>query len=108
MEIKNVLRKNIIGAGKDFVDLRIVVKPASPEEKLSIEGDELVFETQEPPIQGRANAALLRTIARILRIPTSNIEIRYGARSRVKTLRIYSVDEEQLLDALSSFLAKEK
>ncbi|MEB2837217.1 MAG: DUF167 domain-containing protein [Desulfurococcales archaeon] len=68
--------------------LRVYVKPESPEEKLVLEGGELVFYTSEPPVQGRANAALVRFLSKALRVSRADVEIVRGLRDRVKLVRV--------------------
>ena len=41
-----------------------------------------------PPVEGRANRALIEFIAKILSVPKRNVEIIAGERSRTKSLRI--------------------
>lgn len=43
---------------------------------------------QAPPIDGRANAALIEFLAEILGVPRSSIEIASGERGRNKTLLV--------------------
>ena len=57
-----------------------------------------------PPEDGRANAALLRLIARELKLPRRNLEIVAGARSRDKRVRVIG-DPEALLPRLAAILA---
>ncbi len=84
----------------DGVVLTIVVRPESEEEGFRVEGDELVFSTPEPPVRGRANAALVRALARLLGIRPSDVEIVYGARSRVKRVALRRVRAGDVLRAL--------
>jgi len=61
-----------------------------------VEYGDLVVYVREPPIHGRANAALKRVLARKLGIRTDKIEIIYGARSRVKEVLIKGMKAEEL------------
>jgi uncharacterized protein (TIGR00251 family) len=52
-----------------------------------------------PPLEGRANRALCRLIARHAGVPPSAVEIAAGERSRAKLLRIHGIaqrDAEKL------------
>ncbi len=45
-----------------------------------------------PPVDGAANAALIKLVARSLGVPRSRVSLVGGASSRVKRLRIAGVD----------------
>ncbi len=94
--------EKLVFEGDGYVDLVVYVKPDQPESKLVLEGGELVYYSSEPPVQGRANADLVRFFARLLGIPTSRIEIVYGVRDRTKRVRIYEVSKEEVVEALAS------
>lgn len=57
-----------------------------------------------PPEDGRANAALLRLIAREWKLPRRDLEIVAGARSRDKRVRVIG-DPKVLLPRLAAILA---
>ena len=100
---ERILMKNIT-EGKEFVDIKIHVKPRTKREHLVLEGDELVFYTTEPAEKGRANAALLYYLSRLLRIPTSRIEIVHGARKNTKIIRIYNTNAETIINKIRPLL----
>ena len=80
------------------IRIKIYVKPASTTEKLILEGEELVFYTKEPPIQGRANASLIKFFSKKLKISSSKIRIIYGYRKKLKILEITSEKTEELIN----------
>lgn len=92
--------RRLIAEGKDYVDIQVYVRPEAPFTGLRMESGELVFYTEEPPIQGRANASLVRFFSRLLRVPSSRVDIVYGHRSRTKKVRIYQVDAETLISKI--------
>jgi uncharacterized protein len=49
-----------------------------------------------PPIEGRANAALIAFMAQVLSIPKSQITFLSGDTARLKSLEIEGLDEVQL------------
>jgi uncharacterized protein (TIGR00251 family) len=49
-----------------------------------------------PPVDGAANAALIRVIAKILGAPRSAVRIASGETGRVKILQIDGLDEAQV------------
>jgi uncharacterized protein len=57
-----------------------------------------------PPLNGRANEALLRLLARACRLPRRDFSIVSGAASRYKTVHIVG-DPQQLFDRLASLVA---
>lgn len=64
-----------------------------------LHGDALKIRLAAPPIEGRANDALLRFIADSFGVPLRNVELQRGAQSRHKTVRVSGseVDPESLL-----------
>ncbi len=62
-----------------------------------------------PPVEGKANEALIRFLSQCLKIPASKIEILKGQHAREKTLRIPgNEDLPTLLSALSTRSAIDK
>ena len=57
------------------------------------------------PQDGEANAALIRLLAKALRIPPSAVRIEAGASGRLKTLRLYG-DAEALAAGLARLAAR--
>ncbi len=56
----------------------------------------------EPPVDGRANDALVRLIAKRAGVAKSRVTIVRGARSRDKLVRVNGVDEAELRRALGA------
>jgi uncharacterized protein YggU (UPF0235/DUF167 family) len=54
----------------------------------------------EPPVAGRANAALVRLIAKRARVAKGRVAIVGGARSRDKLVRVEGIGEAELRRAL--------
>jgi uncharacterized protein len=57
-----------------------------------------------PPVDGAANAALVKLLSQTLDIPKSAIKIVRGERSKMKTVRIEGMDSKAIKDALSKSL----
>lgn len=89
-----------ITEGDGYVDIQLYVKPDSSFTGLRMEAGELVFYTEEPPVQGRANASLVRFFSRLFGVSSSMVDIVYGARSRTKRIRIKGVTADQVLEKL--------
>jgi uncharacterized protein (TIGR00251 family) len=56
----------------------------------------LKVRVSSPPVDGEANAALIKLIAKTLGLPRSAVTIDSGDTARVKRLRIEGVDEAEL------------
>ncbi len=101
--IEEVLAKKL-HEGDGFVDIEVYVKPESPETKLVVEGDDLVLYVDEPPIEGRANAALIRYLTRTLKIPRQKTRIIRGLRSRLKVVRVEDATYQEIYEKLLAVL----
>ena len=69
-------------------------------------GDALKISLTAPPVEGKANQAVIDFLAAIFKIPRSSITIASGETSRVKLIRISGVEKatiEQHLAALKKF-----
>jgi len=73
------------------LEVTIYVKPKAKETSLRFEGEELIFLTKEPPLEGRANQSLIKYLSKTLKLPKSNIELIKGAKSKVKVLKICGI-----------------
>ena len=60
----------------------------------------IVIRVTAPPVDGKANAALCRFVAKILRISPSRVEVVRGQTSRDKVLRVEGVAQDELRAAL--------
>lgn len=74
---------------KETMRIFINAKPNAREEKVEKLNDaEFIVSVKEPPVQGRANAAIVSAIARHFRIRTSQIRIVSGHTARRKIVEI--------------------
>jgi len=92
--------------GREGWRIKVYVRPRSSGEGFEVDEEGLVFYTPEPPIGGRANAALLRALSRALGVPTSRIEIVYGIRDKSKVVEIKERDVSLLAERLSRALGR--
>lgn len=75
------------------VSIRVKILPRAPVSSIEgIHGDALKIRLDAPPVDGKANAALLRFIARKLGIPPRSLAILIGEMSRNKTILVEGVD----------------
>jgi uncharacterized protein (TIGR00251 family) len=65
---------------------------------------QLLLSVTAAPADGEANAAVLATFAKALRISKSSLELVRGHKSREKTIRISGIDEEDLRARLQAVL----
>lgn len=93
----------------DVITLVLHVQPgAKRTEVIGLHGDALKIRLAAPPIEGRANGALLRFIAGSFNVPLRNVELKQGALSRHKVVLIHSstLEPESLLNAENLFKIK--
>ncbi len=73
----------------DALELKVRVQPrASRDEIVGPLGGDLKVRITAPPVEGRANAHLVRFLAAIFGVPRSRVTLIGGARGRSKQLRI--------------------
>jgi len=74
--------------GEDLI-LQLRVKPGSGCNGFTaIAGDRLGFRTTAPPVDGKANAAVTRFLAKAFGVPRRDVALTHGARGRNKSVRI--------------------
>ena len=77
--------------------LRIHLTPRSArDEVLSLEDDILRARVTAPPVEGRANEALLRLLAETLGVPRASLRIVRGQRSREKLVAVEGLDAAEV------------
>lgn len=87
-----------------MVDARIKVRVqarARKDELLGFRDGVLLARVSAPPVDGRANRALRRMIARRVGVSPSMVTIVRGERAREKLIRVDGVDPSALNDVLS-------
>jgi uncharacterized protein len=81
--------------------LRVRVQPrAKRDEVVGERAGAIVIRLAAPPVDGKANAALIAFIAKAANLPRSRVEIVRGAGSRDKAVRVSGVAEPDLRRAL--------
>jgi uncharacterized protein (TIGR00251 family) len=75
--------------------IRVRVTPRSGrDEVIGWQGDELRVRVRAAPVEGQANEAVCRLIAKAVGVPYSAVEVVSGATSRTKTVRITGLDQD--------------
>ena len=70
-----------------------------------ISGDEegvIKVKLTAPPVEGKANKALVQFLAKKLGVARRDVEIVSGERSRVKSIRIYGLSPEDVMGMLKA------
>ena len=89
--------------------LRIHVQPrASANGLAGLQGDALKLRLTTPPVDGKANKAVIAYLAKFFHLPKSSLSIKSGQQSRSKTVVIKGADEQQVRRALAGVLAEEE
>ena len=81
--------------------LRVRVSPRASRDEVAGERDgALVVRLTAPPVEGQANAALLRFLARRLGVAPSTLSVARGAKGRDKVLLVAGARAEELRASL--------
>lgn len=81
--------------------LQVRVQPgASKNEVVGFEGDVLRIKLTAPPVEGKANKALIAFLAEALRINKSGIDIVSGQSARFKLLEIRGLEPAEIRNRL--------
>jgi uncharacterized protein (TIGR00251 family) len=84
------------------VTVDIAVKPRSSREGVGpIQGDRLCVAVNAPPVDGKANEAVVRVLAQTFKVARSAVVIVRGETGRKKTVRIVGITAVALSQAIS-------
>jgi uncharacterized protein len=84
----------------DCITLTLHVQPGARQTTVAgLHGAALKIRLSAPPIEGRANEALLRFIADFFKVPLRDVELKQGEQSRHKRVEVHgsAVDPASLL-----------
>jgi hypothetical protein len=92
------------------ITFSIKVQPRAKKNAISgTVGDALKVSLTAPPVDGKANQAVIEFFSSIFKIPRSSITIASGETSRLKLIRISGVDkatmEQQLKDSVGFLIS---
>ena len=76
------------------------VPRASKNELQGIHGDALKVRLQAPPIEGKANQALIRFLSETLEVPRSQISVASGETGRNKSVLFNGISRAELINRL--------
>lgn len=73
----------------DVLTLTLHVQPGAKRSEIAgLHGEALKIRLAAPPVEGRANEALLKFIAQLFDVPLRQVELRQGGQSRHKVVAI--------------------
>ncbi len=82
--------------------IKVKVLPrSSTNQIIDNEGDLFKLKLTSPPVEGKANIALIELLAKRLGIAKKRIEIVSGKRSRLKSVLIYGLTLEEITQSLN-------
>ncbi len=81
------------------VSVRVVPR-SSKEGVAGFEGGVVKIRLNAPPVEGKANDALVRFLAKAVGVPRSRVTLVTGERGRSKIVRVAGVTREELMAAL--------
>ncbi|HTY03508.1 MAG TPA: DUF167 family protein [Rhodocyclaceae bacterium] len=88
-------------AGDDAV-LTLHIQPgAKRTEVAGVHGEALKIRLNAPPVEGKANEALIAYLARQLDIPRARVLLEAGQTSRAKRVRLVGVDAGAVVERLA-------
>ncbi len=87
----------MIEVTKGGVRLHLFIQPnSSKDEIVGPYNDELKIKLTAPPVDGKANEALIKFLAGVLKMPKKNFTLIRGDAGRHKVVEISGIDEEEL------------
>ncbi len=93
---------NLQYKGQDLL-LRLVLQPKSSRDQfVGMLGDELKIAITAPPVDGKANAHLIKFLSKQFKVAKSAVSVEKGLLSRHKLVRIHA--PKQMPDFFKSFI----
>ena len=90
---------NISASGS--IRLKLHVRPGAKRNGVSgVFGEALKVELQTPPVDGKANSALIKLLAKWLDIPKSSITLIAGESCRDKVIELKDINIENIITGL--------
>lgn len=87
----------VVAASDGSLTFRIIVVPRASRSRFGpLVGDAIKIAVTAPPVDGRANAAVVQLIARTLGLRKADVAITAGLQGKRKTVRVAGVTAEDL------------
>ena len=86
----------------EVASFRVHLQPMASHEQIVAEADGILkLRVTAPPVDGRANEACLRLLAKALGLPVSRLHISAGHHSRLKTIQVTTASADLIRVKLS-------
>ena len=86
----------------DGVTFAVKVHPGAKKNAITVGvGETLKVSVTAPPIQGKANAACIEFLAKLLKVPRSSVTIASGRSSRSKIIRVTGLPAAEIAKHLA-------
>ncbi len=73
----------------DVITLTLHIQPGAKRSEIAgLHGEALKIRLAAPPVEGRANEALLKFVAELFGVPARQVELKQGAQSRHKVVAV--------------------
>jgi hypothetical protein len=83
------------------VVLQVLVQPRASRERIGpVHDDRLKVAVTAPPVDGAANAALIRLLARTFELRRADVVLRSGQSGRRKTLELHGIDAARVREKI--------
>ena len=85
----------------EIITLTLHVQPGAKHSEIAgLHGEALKIRLAAPPVEGRANEALLKFIAQLFAVPLRQVQLKQGAQSRHKVVAVIGskVEPDNLLN----------
>ncbi len=86
----------------EVITLTLHIQPGAKRSEIAgLHGEALKIRLAAPPVEGRANEALMKFIAELFGVPVRQVELKQGGQSRHKVVAISGskIEPESLLKA---------
>ena len=101
---KEALR-TIIKTTNKGLTLPCIIQPRSSQNKIiGIYDDRLKIKLTTPPVDGKANAALIKYLSKLINRPKSEIRLSAGTTSRRKMVLLSNISNEDLIDKITEMV----
>jgi len=88
-------------SGRSDVCIKIKLLPRSSKNQVMGKEDDIYrVKVTAPPVDGKANSALIALLAKELKLPKGDIQIIGGKSGRIKWIRVHGLSEEDVNDML--------
>ena len=85
--------------GGTIINIRLIPR-ASTNKVVGILDDAVKIRLQAPPIEGKANKALIKFLSKQLKVPASHISIISGETNRNKRILVYEITKDYVIEKL--------